>query len=129
MTTTVLEQFREVWTELSRDDAFGTARHTITFTAQGTRTYDTATGELSAGTPTTHTALGYFTQSRIDSFKSWEVGDTLFLVNQQELGYVPKINDRPVISGETYNVIEIQDDKAGGNAGGGVAYRILLRGG
>tara|TARA_R110000851_G_scaffold187318_1_gene337134 strand:- start:41141 stop:41524 length:384 start_codon:yes stop_codon:yes gene_type:complete len=126
---TILSDFEELFDDLAAADAFGSAQHTITFNIQGARVFDPATGKMTGDLPTVYTAEGWIVGSNEKEFKEWVAGDSVFIVKQSALGYKPIKDDRPVIASEEYSVIELGDDKAGGNAGGGVAYKIHLRGG
>ena len=126
---TILSDFEQLFDDLAAADAFGSAQHLITFTIQGARVLDPLTGKMTGSLPTVYSASGWIVGSSEKQFKEWIAGDSVFVVKQSALGYRPLISDRPDIAGKEYSVIELRDDKAGGSAGGGVAYKIHLRGG
>lgn len=132
---TVKERFESLVDRLATVESFGTAQHTITFTQSEAGTYDPVTGKKTGGTTTVYTAKGWFTGYKLGQFPDWQAGDTVFIIKQADLvdsgsnTYTPKISDRPAIDNKSFNVVDIMDDKAGGDAGGGVTYKLHLRGG
>ena len=126
---TIRSDFESLIDDLAASNAFGSALHTITFTVESARVFSAATGKFTGGTLTTYSARGWFIGFKEGQFKDFIAGDAVFVVKQSDLGYLPKKDDRPVIASKEYSVIETGDDKAGGDAGGGVAYKLQLRGG
>lgn len=131
----LIDEFNDLYDELAASGAFGDAQHTITFSQTEAGTFDPVTGGRTGGTSTDYTAKGWFTGFKYGRFPDWQAGDATFIIKQSDLKdengvlYTPAIDDRPVIGGKTYKVVYFTDDKAGGVAGGGVTYKIQLRGG
>lgn len=68
----------------------------LTLARQVAGTYDPATGQMSATTPTTHTVLGVFIEYRADNVDGTVIraGDRLLLVSAIGSNVTPAVGDR-----------------------------------
>lgn len=106
---------------------FAGAKYTLVFTIKTDAAFDPATGQSTGGTTDIYSAEGFFRPPKEKEFVDVQAQDTVFSCKQDELNYMPSINDKCTSDGKTYTVVEVKFDRAGGEGNTGVAYLIQLR--
>lgn len=121
------EDFNALFDDFLNDEFFGPTQYQIVFTISTAGSYNPATGQSTGGVTDIYNAAGFFRSPKEKEFSEMLATDEVFTCKQDDLVYTPEYNDKCTSDGNTYTVVQVISDKAGGEGNKGVTHKIQLR--